>query len=156
MLFPERGVHASWSFFLLVLLAAVISPVEIVVSDVYKRQARSQKTKREKTNAGAKKRVKGMLFTVKCALQDFTTREEDVYKRQGQGRGSEIFHRVLADGLVGLLADVVFDLAGVLLSGLFVHACLLYTSCRQTGRRSGTHRSRRSWRCRTGYESRES
>ena len=32
MLFPERGVHASWSFFLLVLLAAVISPVEIVVS----------------------------------------------------------------------------------------------------------------------------
>ena len=32
MLFPERGVHASWSFFLLVLLAAVISPAEIVVS----------------------------------------------------------------------------------------------------------------------------
>lgn len=32
MLFPERGVHASWSFFLLVLLAAVISPVEIIVS----------------------------------------------------------------------------------------------------------------------------
>ncbi len=32
MLFPERDVHASWSFFLLVLLAAVISPAEIVVS----------------------------------------------------------------------------------------------------------------------------
>ena len=32
MLFPERGLHASWSFFLLVLLAAVISPAEIVVS----------------------------------------------------------------------------------------------------------------------------
>ena len=32
MLFPERGVHASWSFFLLVLLAAVISPAEIVIS----------------------------------------------------------------------------------------------------------------------------
>lgn len=32
MLFPERGVHVSWSFFLLVLLAAVISPAEIVVS----------------------------------------------------------------------------------------------------------------------------
>ena len=32
MLFPERGVHASWSFFLLVLLAAVISPAEIAAS----------------------------------------------------------------------------------------------------------------------------
>ena len=38
--------------------------------------ARSQKTKREKTNAGVKRRVNGMLFTVKCALQDFTTRED--------------------------------------------------------------------------------
>lgn len=31
--------------------------------------ARSQKTKREKTNAGVKRRVNGMLFTVKCALR---------------------------------------------------------------------------------------
>ena len=38
--------------------------------------ARSQKTKREKTNAGVKRQVNGMLFTVKCALQDFTTRED--------------------------------------------------------------------------------
>lgn len=38
--------------------------------------ARSQKTKREKTNAGVKRRVNGMLFTVKCALQDFTTGED--------------------------------------------------------------------------------
>lgn len=38
--------------------------------------ARSQKTKRNKINAGAAKRVKGMLFTVKCALQDLTTGED--------------------------------------------------------------------------------
>ena len=38
--------------------------------------ARSQKTKREKTDAGAKRRVKGMLFTVKCALQDVITKED--------------------------------------------------------------------------------
>ena len=36
---------------------------------------------------------------------------------EGMGRHSEIFHRVLADGLIGLLADVVLDLAGVLLGG---------------------------------------
>lgn len=38
--------------------------------------ARSQKTKRKKTNAGVKGKAKGMLFTVKCALQDFTARED--------------------------------------------------------------------------------
>lgn len=48
--------------------------------------ARSQKTKREKTNAGAKKQVKGMLFTVKCALQDFTTREDVWHVIAGQDR----------------------------------------------------------------------
>ena len=38
--------------------------------------AKSQKTKRNRTNAGAGKRVKGMLFTVKCAMQDLVNRED--------------------------------------------------------------------------------
>ena len=32
MRFPERGLHASWSFWLLILLAAIVSPITIVLS----------------------------------------------------------------------------------------------------------------------------
>ena len=32
MRFPERGLHASWSFWLLILLAAIVSPLTIVLS----------------------------------------------------------------------------------------------------------------------------
>ena len=48
--------------------------------------AHSQKTKREKTNAGAKSKVKGMLFTVKCALQDIITKEDGWHVIAGQDR----------------------------------------------------------------------
>lgn len=32
MWFPERGLHVSWSFWLLILLAAIVSPLTIVLS----------------------------------------------------------------------------------------------------------------------------
>ena len=32
MRFPERGLHVSWSFWLLILLAAIVSPLTIVLS----------------------------------------------------------------------------------------------------------------------------
>ena len=32
MWFPERGLHVSWSFWLLILLAAIVSPLMIVLS----------------------------------------------------------------------------------------------------------------------------
>ena len=32
MRFPERGLHVSWSFWLLILLAAIVSPITIVLS----------------------------------------------------------------------------------------------------------------------------
>ena len=32
MWFPERGLHVSWSFWLLILLAAIVSPITIVLS----------------------------------------------------------------------------------------------------------------------------
>ena len=48
--------------------------------------ARSQKIKREKTKAGAKSRVKGMLFTAKCALQDIITKEDGWHVIAGQDR----------------------------------------------------------------------
>ena len=32
MRFPERGLHVSWSFWLLILLAAIVSPLMIVLS----------------------------------------------------------------------------------------------------------------------------
>ena len=32
MRFPERGLYVSWSFWLLILLAAIVSPLTIVLS----------------------------------------------------------------------------------------------------------------------------
>ena len=32
MRFPERGLHVSWSFWLLIVLAAIVSPITIVIS----------------------------------------------------------------------------------------------------------------------------